>query len=93
MYDVITGNRTFHQLFQARANFQAVMKNDKILFFTGEPNSRTVEVYNTNMQTWSGCELPQSMANSGIVSTGDKVYVAGGVVDGVLSSRVWLVDF
>lgn len=83
MYDVSTGNRTFHQLSQGRAFFKAVMKNSKILFYTGSTETGQgfdkVDIYNINTQEWSACTMPQSLNYSTIISTGDKVYVTGGV--------------
>ncbi|MDQ6755920.1 MAG: hypothetical protein M3004_03205 [Bacteroidota bacterium] len=97
MYDVTNGNHTSHQLVQARSYFYAVKKNNKILFYTGTTqsgSSTNVDIYDTNTQTWSACQIPQSIVGTGnIFSVGDKIYLAGGQINGVLSNQVWLLDF
>ena len=93
MYNVITGKSTFHQLSAARKNFQAVLKNNRILFYTGYPYSNNVDVYDINIQTWSACSIVQSPNNAGIISADNKVYVAGGDINGALTNQVWLLDF
>jgi hypothetical protein len=90
MYDVISGNRTYHQLSRARGDFKAVIKQNEILFYSGDP--RSVDIYNVAAQTWSTCSIPLDLYPS-FISAGDKVYVAGGIVNGVLSTQVWLLDF
>ncbi len=93
MYNVITGKSTFHQLSAARKHFQAVLKNNRILFYTGYPYSNNVDVYDINIQTWSACSIVQSPNNAGIISADNKVYVAGGDINGALTNQVWLLDF
>ncbi len=91
MYDVNTGLRTYHQLSRARGDFKAVKKQNKILFYSGDPGS--VDIYDVTSQTWSVCSIPHDLQYTGVISTGDKVYIAGGFLNGVISKQVWLLDF
>ena len=78
MYDVNTGNTSFHQLSEARSNIQAVRKNDKILFYAGSTKSgwsNKVDFYNISTNEWSACQIPPSLRWSAIFSSGDKVYI------------------
>jgi hypothetical protein len=97
IYDINTGISTYHQLSQAREFFyavNAVINHNKILFYTGSyPYSNKVDVYDLNTKAWSDYNICSSVTNSSIISAGNKVYVAGGYVNGVLSNQVWLLDF
>lgn len=95
MYDVITGNSTNHQLSAARSHFQAVMKNNKILFYTGNnyPLLNNIDVYDINTQTWSACSISQAISGQSIIAAAGKVYVAGGYLNGAFFKQVWLLDF
>ena len=93
-YDVTSGA---HSLYDLGTNVtQSVKKNNKLLFFnTGYTpvRSKRVDVFDIDTNTWLKYQLPQPIQNTGIVSSGDKVYMAGGLVNGTISNEVWLLDF
>ena len=65
------------------------IEESKILFYSADP--KFVDIYDVPAQTWSACSIPQDFTS--IISTGDKVYLAGGLLNGVISKQVWLLDF
>src|SRR4030095_7831402 len=76
--DAITGVSTFNCLFQPNAFFSAVLKNNKIVFFTsdidgsigGSANSvnNKFDIYDINTNTWSIGVLPVNIYGSSIIS-------------------------
>jgi hypothetical protein len=89
MYDVVTGSHTLYDL-GTNVN-QSVKKINKLLFFNTAytpERSKRVDIYDIATKAWLKYQLSQSIQNTGIISTGDKVYVAGGIVNGVLSNQV-----
>jgi WD40 repeat protein len=72
MYDVNTGNRTYHQLSKARLLFEALRKDNKILFYTGDNPLgswiNNVDIYDINTQSWSACIVSQPLKNTAIIA-------------------------
>jgi len=100
--DMNSGISTFSCLFHSDAFFSAVQKNNKIVFFTsyyGSGNSVPLngrdkfDVYDIPTNTWSIGVLPVNIYGSSIISVNNTVYVAGGLVNGVLSNQVWKLEF
>jgi len=102
--DANTGSSTFSCLFQPNAFSSAVLKNNKIVFFTaGEdmptrwtgppPVHNKFDIYDITTNSWSVGVLPQSMYGTSIISVNNTIYVAGGFVNGVLSNKVWKLEF
>jgi len=102
--DVNSGSSTFSCLFQPDAFSSAVLKNNKIVFFTaGEdmptrwtgapPVHNKFDIYDITTNSWSVGVLPQSMYGTSIISVNNTIYVAGGFVNGVLSNKVWKLEF
>lgn len=81
-------------LFQPNFSFDAVIKDNKIVFFTGEgaANSK-FDIYDVTTKTWSIGVLPVNIYGASIISVNNTIYVAGGYVNGVLSNQVWKLDF
>lgn len=66
-----------------RSRFEAVIKEDNIVFFTGNytnnPLSGThFEIYNTKSNTWSTGVLNRRINDATIISVNNTIYVAGG---------------
>jgi hypothetical protein len=91
--DVNTQTSSFSNLFQPNAYFEAVLKDNKIVFFTGAGNSTNkFDIYDTSNNSWSIGALPNNISGS-IISVNNTIYIAGAVIDGVLSNQVWKLEF
>jgi hypothetical protein len=99
-----TGISTFDCLFQPNAFFSAVMKNNRIVFFTSgindpgfwtsnAPVMNKFDIYDISANTWYVGILPVNIYGSSISSVNNTIYVAGGYVNGVLSNQVWKLEF
>jgi N-acetylneuraminic acid mutarotase len=92
--DMNSGSSTFDCLFQPNATFSAVLKYNKIVFFTGYGAEKNkFDIYDIATNTWSVGVLPQSITAAAIISVNNTVYVAGGKVNGVLSDKVWKLEY
>lgn len=92
--DMSTGARTTGSLFQPNAGFTTVRKNNTIVFFTGTGLFKDkFDIYNTATKVWSIGTLPVTIEAAAIASTGDALYVAGGVVNGSVSDKVQRLEF
>ena len=96
--DMNTGTSTFACLFQPNAgfftSFDAVLKNNKIVFFTGAGAViNKFDIYNITTNTWSIGMLPVNIEGASIISVNNIIYVAGGKVNNVLSNQVYKLDF
>jgi len=91
--DVNTGISSFHSIYP-RSEFSAVVKGDYIVFFTGRyGEGNYFDEYNFSTNTWLSGQLPKKINDATIISVNNTIYVAGGYVDGVLSSQVWKLEF
>ncbi len=92
--DMNSGSSTFDCLFQPNAFFSAVLKDNKIVFFTGDGAEKNkFDIYDIATNTWSIGVLPQSITGAAIISVNNTIYVAGGDINGVLSNQVWKLEF
>jgi hypothetical protein len=102
--DMITGLSTHECLFQPNAFFSAVLKDNKIVFFTSRVNlanycltnlpvMNKFDIYDLSTNTWSIGVLPVNIYGSTIISVNDVIYVAGGYINGQLSDKVWKLEF
>jgi N-acetylneuraminic acid mutarotase len=78
-----------------QSDLKTVTKNNKILFFAsvGAPTQSTLDMYDIATNTWSIVVLPATIEGASIISVNDTVYIAGGKVNGVLSDKVWKLEF
>jgi len=94
--DVVTGVTSFNCIIP-RSWLSAVLKDDKIVFFTGygsDPRNGTYfEIYNLTTETWSTVLLDKNIKGAAIISVNNVIYVAGGFVNGVGSDQVWKLEF
>lgn len=92
--DESTNNSTWACLFQPNSHFDAVVKNNKIVFFTGWGLVKNkFDIYDIATNTWSIGVLSQDIVGASIISVNNTIYVAGGEVNGVLSNQVWKLEF
>jgi hypothetical protein len=92
--DAVTKSTSFACLFQPNSDFKAVSKNNKIVFFTGSGAEKNkFDIYDVLTNTWSIGVLSQNIEGAAIISVHNTIYVAGGYVNGVLSNRVWKLEF
>lgn len=103
--DMNTNESRFDCLFQPNAFFSAVLKNNQIVFFTSGVNEQSFwssvtppvmnkfDIYDIASNTWSIGVLPVNIYGSAIISVNNTIYVAGGYVNGTLSSQVWKLEF
>jgi len=94
--DVVTGVISFACIIP-RAGLRAVLKDDKIIFFTGgngaDSDGTRFEIYNLTTDTWYTGVMDKSIIGAAIISVNNIVYVAGGYVNGVGSDQVWTLEF
>lgn len=95
--DVNTGISTFACAIP-RTDFYAVVKDDNIVFFTGNTSDFAIlgnrfDIYNTTSHTWSTGLLDHKIRYTTVISVNNTIYIAGGTEDGsntpVLSNVVW----
>jgi len=92
--DLNTGG-TSHTCILPRSVFNAVKKDEYIIFFTGYNGGQgdQFEIYNTVTDKWSTGMLNQKIQGATVISVNNKIFVAGGLVNGTYSSQVWKLDF
>jgi hypothetical protein len=69
----------------------AVVKDDRVVFFTGAGNGNKFDIYDITTNTWSIGVLPANITYIGgasIIAVNNTIYIAGGYVNGVLSDQV-----
>ena len=73
----------------------AVVKDNKILFLRndGLADSDKFDVYDIISNTWSIGVLPYKIGGASIISVNNTTYVAGVSINGVLSNKVWKLEF
>ena len=85
-----------------RTDFNAVTKDDNIIFFTGSTSDaiygNQFEIYNTTTGIWSKGVLNQRIIYSAIIVVNNTIYVAGGAENGGSSypvplNKVWKLVF
>jgi hypothetical protein len=92
--DENTHSSLFACLFQPNSRFEVVAKNNKIVFFTGTGIEKNkFDIYDISSNTWSIGELSQNIVGASLISVNNIIYVAGGYINGVLSNKVWKLEF
>jgi hypothetical protein len=106
VHDVNSGSVTMQSLSRPKAFWpnhgqNAVVKDNKIIFYRSREVSYysdplttdEFDIYNTSTGTWSIGVLPFPLEEAAIISVNNTVYLAGGLVNGVLSDKVWKLEF
>lgn len=92
--DESTGLSSNACLFQPNSGLDAVLRNNQIVFFTGNGIIKNkFDIYDVSTNTWSIGVLPVNIYGASIISVNNTVYVAGGFVNGVVSNQVWKLEF
>lgn len=95
--DVTTQGSTFSCLLEAKSwwdnNQKAVLKNNQVVFFTGDGVANKFDIYDIVNNSWSIGELNENIAGAAVISVNNTIYVAGGYVNGSLSNIVWKLEF
>ena len=73
----------------------AVVKDNKILFLRNDDlaDSDKFDVYDIISNKWSIGVLPYKIGGASIISVNNTIYVAGVSINGVLSNKVWKLEF
>lgn len=86
-------------IWTASSGTNAVIRNNRIAFIRlqagifGHSYSDKFDIYNINNNSWSIGVLPHLISGASIISVNNIIYIAGGLVDGVLSDKVWKLEF
>jgi len=97
--DAITGNSSIANLHEPgswETEIQnTVLINGKIVFFTRNQGAHKFDIYDIATDTWSIGVLPANIdvEVASIISVNNTIYVAGGVINGVISNQVWKLEF
>jgi hypothetical protein len=99
--DATSGGHTLMNLFNPGTWFpdagqNAVVKDNKIIFLRhdGGASANKFDIYNVQTNTWSIGVLPQPIpAGASVISVNNTIYVGAGKVNGVLSNKVWKLEF
>jgi len=97
--DINTGVISF-ACFIPKTNFNAVIRNDNIIFFPGSIGGGQVsgsqfDIYNTTTNQWSTGELNRELYDAAIISVNNTIYLAGGRDQawGPYFNNVWKLEF
>ena len=73
----------------------AVVKDNKILFLRNGDlaDSDKFDIYDIISNTWSIGVLPYKIGGASIISVNNTTYVVGVSINGVLSNKVWKLEF
>jgi hypothetical protein len=95
-----TGARTLMNLFSPaswlfNAGQSVVAKDNKLLFLRndGKADANKFDIYDTAINTWSVGVLPVKIEGASFISVNNTIYLAGGKVNGVLSDKVYKLEF
>ena len=98
--NVNTGNSTNAYLFQPGRwsiddGQNAVLKDNKIIFFRHTIPTNKFDIYDIATNTWSIGVLPQNnIEYSSIIAVNNTIYIAGGwEVNGGQTNQVWKLEF
>ncbi len=92
--DETTHTSTYACLFQHNSHFDAVVKNNKIVFFTGRGLEKNkFDIYDIATNTWSIGALNLNIVGASIITVNNTIYVAGGYVNSVVFNQVWKLEF
>jgi len=103
IHDLNTGGITQQSLSAPRVFWKnggqnAVVKDNKIIFYRSSlwENANytdNFDIYDIGSNTWSIGVLPFRIEATSIISVNNVVYLAGGFVNGVLSNKVYKLEF
>lgn len=79
---------TLH-LFQPNTNV-ALIKNNSIVFYAGYPQ---FDICDPDTDVWSIGVINQSNENASLISYNNIIYIAGGEINGIISNKLWKLEF
>jgi hypothetical protein len=96
--DVVTGSTSIQYLSKPlswwnNTGRDAVVKDNKIIFFRGSEAGKEFDIYDIASNSWSIGVFPFTVEGACIISVNNTVYLAGGVIDGSETNLVWTLDF
>ena len=95
--DVNTQSSSISCLFEPKlwghSDQKAVVKNNQVVFFTGNVISNKFDIYDIVNNSWSIGELNQNINGAAVISVNNTIYVAGGYTNGSFSNIVWKLEF
>ncbi len=97
--NINTGTRSLMTLSGAASWYinegqNAVVKDNKIIFYsTYQSDKKKFDIYDIATNTWSIGVLPVSIEGASIISVNNTIYIAGGVVNGILTNQVFKLEF
>jgi hypothetical protein len=97
--DVTTGNTSMQYLYTPGewyidGGLNSVIKDNKIIYYRHESNSSNeFDIYDIAANSWSIGVLPFIIKEASIISVNNTIYIAGGIVNGVYSDKVWKLTF
>jgi hypothetical protein len=72
----------------------AVVKDNKVIFFTGWNEDDRFDIYDLTTRTWQIGRLPFSLYGTSIVSLNNTIYIAGGYrINDQPSDKFWRLEF
>lgn len=73
----------------------AVVKDNKIIFLRHDDRLETnkFDIYDTQTKTWSVGLMPFRISGASVISVNNTIYIAGGIINGVGSEKVWKLEF
>jgi hypothetical protein len=100
IFESSSGQTSFSCLFQPNSWFDAVIDNNRLVFFTGGgawggggPDHSRFDIYDPATNTWSIGKLGRDLTYTGILNTGNLTYIAGGYNNGVVTDEVFKLQF
>lgn len=72
-----------------------VVKDNKILYFryADTDDVSRFDIYDIATGGWSIGVLPKSIRGASVIAVNNTVYIAGGLINGILSRQVWRLEF
>ncbi|MGN6532009.1 MAG: PKD domain-containing protein, partial [Ginsengibacter sp.] len=87
-----TGARTLMNLSAPQEFLYAVVQDNKILFLDGADSDK-FDIYDITSNTWSIGVLPYKISVASVISVNHTTYIAGTSINGVLSGKIWKLEF
>lgn len=89
IHNINTGNVTIQKLSHPGSR-TAVIKNNQIIFYSGTDK---FDVFDMATGKWSIGVLAVALKYASIISVNNTIYLAGGQLNGVVSDKVWKLEF
>jgi hypothetical protein len=96
--DLNSSSSTTTCLFQPNAwyNSTPLLRNNKLVFFTGEPGNSVTNMFDIldlTTNSWQIGQLPFFMKETSVIAVNNVIYIAGGYLNGSLSTAVMKLEW